>query len=110
VLSYVRTRCAVPPAEPVLAICFLISRRHRKSVLLFGRDGVYWCNPKDGPLPGPAAATYRELRDAPCVNHGDRIYMGNGRYLVPAFERIGADCDRLLTLLLDAIAVMAPPK
>jgi tRNA A-37 threonylcarbamoyl transferase component Bud32 len=95
-LAESRKSCEVPPDANVVAILRLSDD---DGFVVFTADTLYFVNPENQ---GKGQLSLIELRKRRCVNHGDRLYLGDGVYVCPDVDENNYSCDDLAELLAAA--------
>jgi serine/threonine protein kinase len=106
-LTATRKCCKAAPDDRILAVLDF-SGGEGGAALLFGCEGLYWCN---GPLtghPGPGALSYAAMAGRRFVNHGAVVYLGSDQFICPNEEETGVSAEELTGLLYKVREVTAP--
>jgi predicted Ser/Thr protein kinase len=109
VLVSARRICEVPPDEHILGFLDL-GDGEATTGLAFGCRGLYWRNSQGTQQPGPGTLAYPEMVQRQFVNHGDRVYLGNGQFLCPDIEDGGPATEELIELLYRVRGLLAPAE
>jgi serine/threonine protein kinase len=101
-LATARKTCVVPPGERIVGLLDLTCEETAACSLLFGVQGIYYCNHPKAEHPGAGAVPYREFPERTFVNHGQQVFLGKEQYLCPEpewTEDYEGGCEDIANLL-----------